>query len=643
MPETGQYLFVFSLGPVQEFIAAARKAQDLWAGSFLLSHLIGKALDSLDEQYDGKVEPVFPDPTAGVQKDYALNPNRFLLHIQKVTERALVRMGENLKEIVKGEFKKAIDYGEKQFLNCMGLSADKLAESQADQIHDFLEIFWVALPFDPGRPYEEQLEGVEASLAARKNCRSFSGTLPGHTLKCSLCGSRDALHKSGRADIRDVKGFWKEAAKRRVVSKNEYLCRICLGKRYLPHYFESKNLISDKRFPSTAEVAASHCKFQIQNSSELVQQAWKKFEKSALKKGRKRVEGKPLPKIAPSNKQGSGTLDGTWLFEESYARGGADRSGLDSETRESIRQDFKVFTKAIRKEGPSLTPYYGILMMDADRMGKRSGQSGLFKEHRRLSGLLSEFAVQDVPQIVEQDHLGKLIYAGGDDVLAFIALVDLFAVMETLRLRFVEKFNQSFPGLAPFSVSCGVCISHYKNPFSVSLDAARQMLHEAKENNKVLSPRSRDGFGIRVLNHSGNVKQAFSKWTAGPGNKKPVLPEMRKLQVHLLSGLISPVFIHHYRAECAGLWDKSGRADLPFAEEELARLMWRATDKKKLEIFFEESGKLFNKDTLSSEKRLFVYNLCNNLFSAFGRMNQNLENFTALLEITRLICNKERP
>ncbi|MGI6709155.1 MAG: type III-B CRISPR-associated protein Cas10/Cmr2 [Dethiobacteria bacterium] len=34
----------FSIGPVQGFIARARKTRDFWAGSFLLSYLAGQAM-----------------------------------------------------------------------------------------------------------------------------------------------------------------------------------------------------------------------------------------------------------------------------------------------------------------------------------------------------------------------------------------------------------------------------------------------------------------------------------------------------------------------------------------------------------------------------------------------------------------------
>ncbi len=34
----------FTLGPVQGFVAQARRTRDFWAGSFLLSYLTGKAM-----------------------------------------------------------------------------------------------------------------------------------------------------------------------------------------------------------------------------------------------------------------------------------------------------------------------------------------------------------------------------------------------------------------------------------------------------------------------------------------------------------------------------------------------------------------------------------------------------------------------
>ena len=42
-------LLLFSIGPVQDFIAAARTTRDLWSGSYLISYLIGQALAKISE------------------------------------------------------------------------------------------------------------------------------------------------------------------------------------------------------------------------------------------------------------------------------------------------------------------------------------------------------------------------------------------------------------------------------------------------------------------------------------------------------------------------------------------------------------------------------------------------------------------
>ena len=42
--ERGVSFMLFQIGPVQDFIRQARKTQDLWAGSFLLSYLIAQAM-----------------------------------------------------------------------------------------------------------------------------------------------------------------------------------------------------------------------------------------------------------------------------------------------------------------------------------------------------------------------------------------------------------------------------------------------------------------------------------------------------------------------------------------------------------------------------------------------------------------------
>ncbi len=62
-----EYLFLFSIGPVQSFIAQARKPQDFAAGSQILSELVDLAMQGLP-----KDRIIFPSP------DIENKPNRFI-------------------------------------------------------------------------------------------------------------------------------------------------------------------------------------------------------------------------------------------------------------------------------------------------------------------------------------------------------------------------------------------------------------------------------------------------------------------------------------------------------------------------------------------------------------------------------------
>jgi len=75
MPEQ---LFLVSIGPVQEFIAAARRSRDLWFGSWLLSELAkAAALTIVDSTWEGKL--VFPALDSSALRDETQNaPNRIL-------------------------------------------------------------------------------------------------------------------------------------------------------------------------------------------------------------------------------------------------------------------------------------------------------------------------------------------------------------------------------------------------------------------------------------------------------------------------------------------------------------------------------------------------------------------------------------
>ena len=58
--KNSQKYFHFTLGPVQSFVAQARRTRDFWAGSFLLSWLSAVAIQAVKAQ-GGEVRFPIPD------------------------------------------------------------------------------------------------------------------------------------------------------------------------------------------------------------------------------------------------------------------------------------------------------------------------------------------------------------------------------------------------------------------------------------------------------------------------------------------------------------------------------------------------------------------------------------------------------
>jgi len=84
------YLSLFQIGPVQEFIQTARKTQDFWSGSFLLSYLNSRAIAAYGEKdiifpkiegskiYQGATSYELPWKGLGDEFYTPSIPNRFL-------------------------------------------------------------------------------------------------------------------------------------------------------------------------------------------------------------------------------------------------------------------------------------------------------------------------------------------------------------------------------------------------------------------------------------------------------------------------------------------------------------------------------------------------------------------------------------
>ncbi|GIW97292.1 MAG: hypothetical protein KatS3mg111_0625 [Pirellulaceae bacterium] len=191
--------------------------------------------------------------------------------------------------------------------------------------------------------------------------------------------------------------------------------------------------------------------------------------------------------------------------------------------------------------------YYGVLALDGDRLGqwlqgelsppveallhpamrdyfesvaKRQGMvaEGLRQPrpvtpafHASLSQALANFSLYFVPAIVRR-HLGTLIYAGGDDVLALLPASTVLACAAELEEVYRSQWRRDESGATRLlmgrraTVSAGVAVVHYKDDLRRALNLARDAEHQAKEG-------GRDALHWTVARRSGERTQVRCPWS----------------------------------------------------------------------------------------------------------------------------------
>jgi len=117
--------------------------------------------------------------------------------------------------------------------------------------------------------------------------------------------------------------------------------------------------------------------------------------------------------------------------------------------------------------------YFAVLAADGDFMGRAIAGMDTPDQHRAFSRILADFA--GAAEKVVRDSQGSLVYAGGDDVLAFLPVDRALGCARELRQEFCSVLKQW--GLT-FSV--GIAFGHSMEPLEDLLDAARDAERHAK-------------------------------------------------------------------------------------------------------------------------------------------------------------------
>lgn len=519
--------FHFSLGPVQSFIAQARRTRDFWAGSFILSWLSAVAMQAVLEQ-DANNKIDFPKPDddylkwlKGEGKNAAPQqggvPNRFKASVTDDFK------PEEVIKVINAVNQAWQALATKVYEGDLANAGNKTKEIWDRQVTSFWEMSWVIT---------DDLTDSSA-LDVRKNWRSY---LPPDEagVKCMMMDGWQELSGADRPNAEALKSFWKKvrnngkAGIKTDLRPNEYLCAIGFIKRRFVRYFHTvpatqlngwtlslKEWKVDVGRPSVAYMAAVHWLEKILIEAEKndgIAEQFGLFHREAAK-----LTDGDYPEWdshiqcledckSPKNKKWQG-LDGNVFFESALENANIFE---DQDQAKRVIAELKELQKLVCQAKPDLqpaTPFYAVLMMDGDSLGKQMSDST--KQGTITQGLKN--FTDSVPKLVKEKN-GFLIYAGGGDVLAVLPLEDALPCALAVR----EKYECVFAGLNKInaeekqvftSISAAVVFAPIKMPLMKVLKEAHDLLDKvAKEK------YGRDSLAVRVWKPGRMILQWASPW-----------------------------------------------------------------------------------------------------------------------------------
>ena len=420
---------------------------------------------------------------------------------------------------------------------------------------------------NPGILYPAVHDLAERTLAAAKSLRPFSA-LPQHGHRCTLCGEREWLTDDATqlsipaGQRRDT--TWATKVGQFGIKKGEHLCGVCTMKRLWPKLFADslKDVLGEKpdRF-----VISTHTMALATSLDRLVDadRAQTTEKLNALSREFNIASNEPttLPKSLHTRLRA--------LDDHTAAILKRLPSALDEERSEEGENRIAQRLEALFGAKPET--YYALIQMDGDHMGAwlagneikyqrkfpetwhpqvrnsldrfrsdpavdaylKSYRPASPARHAAISAALNDFSTHVAPHIVETVFKGKLLYAGGDDLLAMVSVDDLLPAMLILRaaysgagdvtglpdnidlkgLRLSKGYVQLKGRLMPMmggraTASIGAIVAHHQAPLSAVLRQLRLSEQAAKAH-------GRNAFCLRVMKRGGGevgIKARF--WDA---------------------------------------------------------------------------------------------------------------------------------
>ncbi len=551
--------FHFTIGPVQGFVAQARRTRDFWAGSFLLSWLAGVAMNAVLKQCSGnKTGIVFPRPSKelldwwkGRKSDgprQGTIPNRFLARVD-------------------GEAFNPQTVVDSVILAWRGLAAavwDADLEGKPGicseqrviwnrQINGFWEISWALT--------KTKSQGDARALDQRKNWRTRYPT-PEPGVSCMVIDGFQELSGESKPGA-NVTNFWEQQRKRLPTDlrEGECLCAIAFVKRRFVRCFHGLKIDMPGNWTLTGWRGLTT---NVPSNTFMAATPWlARVVRAAADEPARSAEGKQLSdfygtakaladhgeratkikrieeavgeaqRAYPAHKEEIARLvqlDGSVFFDNLLDNGRLFQKHTE-EHAAIVREKLKKL-KEIAGGGP--VPFYAVLAMDGDSLGAKMSKE---ENQEGIASALNEFT-QAVAEKLVTEHHGFLIYAGGDDVLAVFAAEDALAGAVAIREEYRRCFKkQAEPEVRKSTISAAVHYVDIQRPLTRVLGETHDLLEKVAKDQT-----GRDSLAVRLTRPGGVSFEWSMPWEIAltPEKDDQGRPVERCLEVERLAGTLRP-------------------------------------------------------------------------------------------------------
>lgn len=492
-----QYVLTLSIGPVQGFIASARRSRDLWSGSWLLSEMAKAAAKSL---FEAGAQMVFPfvdettkdrlEPCDRMDNNFSVG-NKIQVQVEAADDAAVRDLVEQAKAAAQSRFETIA----RQALQ--DLNAALRVEIWQMQLDDYLEVqaAWARIT---EKGYSDASQRAASALTARKATRDFT---PAHAAdawdkrfmlpKSSLDGARETVlleKANGDADLSDV------ARRKLGLNRSEQLDCAGIVKRLGGN--------SEQFTPVTRVAADAWLQGLPEDELSNLCNAYEPLIELNLAT---RVKGN-------QGIYADFPFDGQLLY-----RNRLDAALSDNKNSvDALRKLLDILNPIWHKYGEPCS-YWVMLLADGDRMGELLDRAKTIEEHQAITEALSTFA-ESVPAKM-RDFRAQCVYAGGDDVLGFVALDKAVGCADALRQAFsacLKKVSDVLKAEKAPTLSVGLAICHISTPLGNVRRLAKHAEKVAKGDNYP-ADQQRNGLGITLSVRSGSDSDWRVQWSDEAG------------------------------------------------------------------------------------------------------------------------------